>query len=295
MTIVAANGIQIAYDVFGESSSPPLVLVMGLGGQMILWDVEFCEQLAEKGHFVIRFDNRDVGLSTKFEEAGIPDVMAAMIASMQGEPVESSYSLDDMADDAAGLLDALNIDKAHICGVSMGGMIAQVFAYRNPSRILSLTSIMSNTGNPELPQGKPEALMVVTTPAPEEREAFIEYGIKFWQTIGSPGFPFDEERVRKMSAESYDRSYYPQGMARQFMAILAHGDRRSSLGSVTVPTLVIHGADDPLVPVEGGKDTAAAVPGAELFIIEGMGHDLPRGAWPQIVDAISNHSKKANS
>lgn len=290
MPNVTANGIQIEYDTFGANSSPALLLIMGAGGQMIFWDFEFCELLAKRGHFVIRFDNRDVGLSTKFEKAGIPDMMAAM----KGKPVCSAYSLEDMADDAVGLLDALGIEKAHICGASMGGMIAQVISYRYPERVLSLTSIMSSTGNPELPQIKPDVLAAVFKPVPEEREAYIEHNVNLWRTLWSPGFPFDEKRSRKILAESYDRSYYSQGMARQSAAVLAHGYRRSSIASIKVPTLVIHGDKDPLMSVEGGKETAQLIPGAKLLIIEGMGHDMPKEAWSKIIDAISNHTMQAN-
>ena len=285
-----ANNIQIEYDTFGKSSSPALLLIMGLGGQMIFWDEEFCKQLAGSGFFVIRYDNRDIGLSTKFEAKGVPDVMAAITASMQGKPISAPYSLDDMANDAAGLLDALSIKKAHICGASMGGMIAQTFAYKHPSRILTLTSIMSSTGNPQLPPGKPEAMAALTTPAPRDRDEYIEQGIKTWKIIGSPGFPFDEKRIRKLSAEAFDRSFYPQGMARQLVAILAHGNRKSRLSSINVPTLVIHGDSDPLVPVEAGKDTADAIKGAKLLIIKGMGHDFARGTWPEIIGAIHQHA-----
>ena len=293
MPKATANGIQLEYETFGDKSAQPLLLIMGLAAQMILWDDEFCDKLAAKGHYVIRFDNRDIGLSTKIDEAGMPDVITAMAASMQGETVEAAYSLDDMADDTAGLLDALNIDKAHICGASMGGMIAQTIAIRHPERVSSLVSIMSSTGAPDLPQAEPEVMAVLLTPPPPEREANIEHGISVWRTIGSPGFPFDEERVRGRMTRSYDRCFCPEGVARQLMAIIAHGDRTPGLKSVTAPTLVIHGKDDPLVPVECGKATAAAVPGADILIIDGMGHDLPVGAWPQIIDAITDHAKGA--
>jgi pimeloyl-ACP methyl ester carboxylesterase len=294
MPNVTANGIQIEYDTFGDSSFPALLLIAGNGAQMIFWDVEFCELLAETGRFVIRFDNRDSGLSTKFDEAGIPDIMATIKAAMEGKTVESAYSLDDMADDSVGLLDALGIEKAHICGVSMGGMIAQVISYRHPKHVLSLTSIMSSTGNPDLPQGNPDAIAAVVAPAPEEREAYVEHNVNIWRRIWSPGFPFEEKRARTFIEKSYDRSYYPQGMARQNTAILASGDRRPLLTSIKIPTLVIHGADDPLIPVEGGKDTARVIPGASLLIINGMGHDMPKGVWAEIVDAISNHTVQAN-
>jgi pimeloyl-ACP methyl ester carboxylesterase len=295
MASVSANGIQIEYDTFGDSSASPLLLIMGLGAQMILWDEEFCEQLAAKGHYVIRFDNRDVGLSTKFDEAGLPNVMEAMSAIMSGEEISSPYSLNDMADDAVGLLDALNIDKAHICGASMGGMIAQTVAIRHPDRVLSLTSIMSSTGDPSLPQGTPDAMAVLLTPAPQEREACIEHSIKVWRTIAGPGFPLDEERIRNRTALAFDRCFNPAGVARQLIAVMAHGDRTAALDSVTAPTLVIHGADDPLVPVECGKATAEAISGADILIIDGMGHDLPLGAWPQIVDAITANAGKSGA
>ncbi len=295
MTKANANGIQLEYDTFGKSSSKPLLLIMGLAAQMIMWDEEFCERLAAKGHYVIRFDNRDVGLSTKFDKAGLPDVMAAIAASMQGKKIDAPYTINDMADDSVGLLDALGIDKAHICGASMGGMIAQTIAFRHPARVLSLTSIMSSTGARDLPQAKPDVMALLLTPAPVNREANIEHGVKVWRAISGPGFPFDEEYMRKKMALSYDRCFCPQGVMRQLTAILAHGDRTPSLKSITTPTLVIHGADDPLVPVECGKATAAAVPGAKLLIIKGMGHSLPTEAWPQIVDAITTLTKKAGA
>ena len=289
MPHATANGIQIEYDTFGDASSPALLLVMGAGGQMILWEAGFCEGLAKKGLFVIRFDNRDCGLSTKFEEAGIPDMMAAM----EGKPIRTAYSLEDMADDAVGLLDALGIGKAHICGASMGGMIAQVIAYRYPERVLTLTSIMSSTGNPELPQMKPEVLAAVFKPIPEERQAFIEHNVNLWRMLWSPGFPFDEERLRSVIAATYDRSYYPQGMVRQSAAVLVHGYRRSEIASIAAPTLVIHGDGDPLMSVEGGKETAQLIEGAKLRIIAGMGHDMPKETWPILVDAISDHIAQA--
>ena len=294
MPNVSANGIQIEYETFGNDSYPPLLLIMGVGCQMILWPDEFCDMLANRGHYVIRFDNRDAGLSSKFEEAGVPDIMEVMSSVLQGEEVETPYTLDDMADDTIGLLDSLNIETAHVCGLSMGGMIAQVVAYRYPARVLSLLSIMSTTGNPELPQGTPEALAVLFDPVPADREANIEYNVKVQQTIGSPGFPFDEDWMRDLAARCYDRCFCPQGTVRQTAAIFAHGNRKPSLAGITAPTLVIHGSEDPLLPVEGGKDTKESIPGAELLIIDGMGHDLPREVWPQLVDAIAAHTQKAS-
>jgi pimeloyl-ACP methyl ester carboxylesterase len=293
MAKVDANGIQIEYETFGESNSRPLLLIMGFAGQLIFWDEKLCEQLAQQGHYVIRFDNRDVGLSAKIEEAGVPDVMKAIEAMMLGETVAPPYTIEDMAEDTVGLLDALGIEKAHICGISMGGMIGQTIAINYPQRILSLISIYSRMGDPEDPQPKPEAFEVLITPLPEERKESIEHAVKAFRVIAGPGFSFDEEWHRKIVAQAYDRAHYPQGLARQLVAILAQKNRKPALSSVSVPTLVIHGADDPLVQVECGKNTAATIPNAELLIIDGMGHDLPHaGAWPQIIDAIVDHTHK---
>jgi pimeloyl-ACP methyl ester carboxylesterase len=288
MPNTTANGIQIEYETFGEMPSPPLLLIMGLSAQMMGWEEEFCKRLVEKGLFVIRFDNRDVGLSTKFDEAGTPDIVAAM----QGQEFQAAYSLDDMADDAVGLLDALGIEKAHICGVSMGAMITQVIGYRHPSRVLSLIPIMGTTGNPALPRAKPEAWEMLITPNPAEREAYIEYSVIMWKVFWG-SLHFDEDIVRMRAALSYDRAFYPQGIPRQHAAIISNGDRKSRLASITAPTLVIHGSEDPLLPVEHGKDTAEAIPDAEMLIIDGMGHCLPKVVWTQIVDAIANHTNKA--
>jgi len=290
-----ANNIEIEYDTFGDPSSKPLLLVMGLGAQMIAYLEELCMMLVDKGFYVIRFDNRDVGLSTKFEEAGVPNIMKEIMAFQRGETISPPYTIEDMADDAVGLLDALNIEKAHICGASMGGMIVQTIAFRHPTRVLSLTSIMSTTGNPNLPQPKPEAMQVLLKPAPTEREAYIEESVKRRRILYGAGFPYHEDKARELAAALYDRLFYPQGMARQLVAILANGNRKPKLGSIKVPTLVIHGSDDPLVPVEGGKETAESIPGAELIIIEGMGHSLPPEAWPQIVDAIAKNANKVNN
>ena len=293
MLQVNANNIQIEYDTFANSSSKPILLITGLGGQMIDWDEDFCEQLVNQGFYVIRFDNGDVGLSTKFDEAGVPDVTTVINAVQAGETVETSYSLEDMADDAIGLLDALHVDKAHICGASMGAYISQIVAFRHPTRVLSLTSIMGSTGNPDLPPPKPEARRALLIRMPTEREAYIEHSLKDWRILYGSGFPFDKEQWRTDIANEYDRGFYPQGSIRQLVAIRANGNRKSKLASITVPTLVIHGAEDPFVPVEGGKDTAEVIPGAHLLIIEGMGHSLPPEMWPQIVEAITDNAKKA--
>ncbi|HEY8120336.1 MAG TPA: alpha/beta fold hydrolase [Myxococcota bacterium] len=288
-----ANGIQLEYDSFGRASDTPLLLIMGLGAQMVLWDEEFCELLARHGHYVVRFDNRDVGLSTKFDSAGVPNIVALMQpgADRSGVP----YTLDDMADDAAGLLDALRIERAHIVGASMGGMIAQTVAYRHAPKTRSLVSIMSSTGNPALPPAKPEAMAVLLTPRPLDRASNVEASVQAARVIGSPGYPADEARVRERAGMMFDRAFTPLGTARQMAAIFAHGNRVPRLGAVTAPTLVIHGVADPLVPIEGGRDTAKAIPGAQLLEIEGMGHDLPPGLWTRIADAIAAHTQKAEA
>ena len=294
MAKVDSNGIQIEYETFGEPDSPALLLIIGLGGQLTGWDEKLCRQLAQQGHHVIRFDNRDAGLSSKIEQAGVPDILQTIQAQMKGERINPPYTIEVMAADAIGLLDALDIEKAHICGMSMGGMIAQTIALNYTERVLSLISIYSRTGDPEEPQSKPEAMEFLITPPPEERDAYIEFRVKLFNTISGSGFPYDQEWLLKHVTQSYERSYCPQGAARQLVAILAQKNRKPALTSLSTPTLVIHGADDPLVRVECGRNTAAVIPGAELMIIEGMGHDLPHGgAWPQIIDAIVDHTHKA--
>jgi len=295
MPRASTNGIELEYETFGRASDRPLLLVMGLGAQMILWDEAFCGLLAGSGFHVIRFDNRDVGLSTKLDAAGAPNVFEAFASAAQGKPITAPYTLSDMAADAAGLLDALDLETAHVVGASMGGMIAQTLAIEHAPRLRSLTSIMSSTGNPALPGPDPAAMGALTTPAPTERAAAIEHGVKVWRTIGSPGFPFDEAAVRDRAARSFDRGVSAAGFARQLVAILASGNRKPALGAVRTPSLVIHGAADPLVPLAGGRDTAEAIPGAELLVLEGMGHDLPKPLWPTFVDAIAKHAERAES
>ena len=288
-----ANGIQLEYDSFGRASDAPLLLIMGLGAQMVLWDEEFCEALAQRGHFVVRFDNRDVGLSTKFDHAGVPDM--AKIMARGGDRTSAPYTLDDMADDAAGLLDALRIESAHVVGASMGGMIAQTVAYRHAPKARSLVSIMSSTGNPALPQAKPEAMAVLMTPRPLDRASNVEAAVAASKVIGSPAYPADEARLRERAGKMYDRAFTPLGTVRQMAAIMAHGNRAPRLAGVKAPTLVIHGLADALVPVEGGRDTAKSIPGSQLLEIEGMGHDLPQPLFVRIADAIAAHTKKADA
>jgi pimeloyl-ACP methyl ester carboxylesterase len=248
--------------------------------------------LAERGHRVIRFDNRDVGRSTKLDALGVPNVMEAMGALASGKTIAGPYLLSDMARDTIGLMDALGIEEAHVVGASMGGMIVQTMAIEHPKRLRSMTSIMSSTGSPDLPLGKPEAMALLVRPPVTERSAYIDQAVEVWRVIGSPGFPLDEQRVRARAAAHFDRGYHPPGVARQLVGVVASGDRTAFLGKVSTPSLVIHGVDDPLVPVEAGKATAAAIPSADLLLIEGMGHDMPPETWPRIVEAISELTAK---
>ena len=285
-----ANGIEIAYEVIGDAKAPPMLLIMGLGAQMVLWEDGLCRMLVERGHRVIRFDNRDVGKSTHFHEAGLPDIASIMTAAFTGQALSAPYELSDMARDCVGLLDVLGIERADIVGASMGGMIAQTLAIEHPSRVRTMTSIMSTTGNPALPPPNAEAISFLISPMPMDREGAIEYGVKMFRVIGSPAFPFEEERIRRLAALQYDRGVDPAGVMRQLAAIVASGNRAEKLRSVTAPTLVIHGDADPLVPLEGGAETAGMIPGARLETVEGMGHDLPMSLWPRLTDCISSHA-----
>jgi pimeloyl-ACP methyl ester carboxylesterase len=278
--------VELVYDTFGDPSSPPMLLIMGLGAQMIRWDDAFCKAIASQGRWVIRFDNRDVGLSTKFDEAGIPNVMSLI----QGQKTDVPYKLKDMADDAVGLLDKLGIEAADVVGVSMGGMIAQTMAIHYPERVRTLTSIMSSTGNPDLPQSTPDAMEVLLAPPVSNRNDYITSQLKAAKVLHGPVYPLNEEYVRNYAEQSYDRCYHPQGLPRQLGAILASGSRNEALANVKIPTLVIHGKVDPLVPVEGGKDTAKSIPDAKLLLIDGMGHSFPTEAVPQILQAILQHT-----
>lgn len=288
MPTATANGITLFYDTFGAKTDPALLLVMGLGAQMTMWDESFCDGLASRGLYVIRFDNRDVGLSSKVEGGPAPDIAKAMA----GDTSSASYLLADMADDAVGLLDALGIAKAHIVGASMGGMIVQAMAIKHPDRILTMTSIMSTTGNREVGQAKPEAMAALMAPPATSREEAIERGVTTWKTIGGT-YPLDEPALRERTAAAFDRSFYPIGIARQMLAVVASGDRTEALRQVRIPTLVIHGEADPLVTLSGGQATAAAIPGAELLVVPGMGHDMPPQVQPQLIDAIVANTRKA--
>lgn len=284
-----ANDIDIEYDTFGEAASPALLLIMGLGMQMVAWPKELCLMLAARGFQVIRFDNRDVGLSSMIESGPVPDVFAAL----RGDTSSASYTLDDMADDAAALLTALDIPAAHVVGASMGGMIAQTLAIRHPARVLSLTSIMSTTGDPAVGQPTPEAMAVLFEPPPTDRKEAADRGVRIFSVIGSRGDLFDEEHVREVAGVSWDRNRSYDGLYRQLLAIAASGDRTERLRRLSVPALVIHGEIDPLVTPSGGAATAAAIDGARLLTLPRMGHDLPRPLWPQLVDAIADIAKQA--
>src|SRR4051794_32707783 len=275
--------LELAYETFGERSNPPLVLVMGLATQMIGWPDEFCQGLAERGLFVVRFDNRDIGLSTHLDERGAPDIMAILGGDRSNVP----YALADLADDTVRLLDHLGIDSAHVVGASMGGMIAQLVAVRHPDRVRSLTSIMSTTGDPAVGAPSQAAMGVLLAPPATDRESAIARAVDTYRVIGSPGFEFDEQALRAGAGLPSARRYTPAGVARQLAAILTTPDRTADLGAVQVPALVIHGEHDSLVNVSGGRATAAAIPGADLMVVDGMGHDPPRALWPQIIDGIS--------
>ncbi|MFD8019460.1 alpha/beta hydrolase [Streptomyces lavendulae] len=288
---VGPSKIEIAYERFGDPHDPAVLLVMGIALQMLGWPEGFCAELASRGVQVIRFDNRDVGLSSHFPDAPVPDVRAALA----GDLSSASYTLSDMAADSVGLLDALDIDGAHVVGLSMGGAIAQTMALEHPDRVRSLTSLMSTTGDLSVGRPKPEALGALAAPVATAREEVVERMVRTVRVLGSPGFPFDEAAVRDRAARSYDRSHDPLGVARQAVASIAAGDRTERLRALTVPTLVIHGADDPMCDVSGGRATADAVPGAEFVTFEGMGHDLPRALWPEIASLITGLVRRAEA
>jgi pimeloyl-ACP methyl ester carboxylesterase len=280
--------LELVYETIGDPSDTALLLVMGLGMQLIHWDREFCEALAERGFHVIRFDNRDAGLSTKID-APVPNVMRAMA----GLRIRAPYLLSDMADDSFGLLDHLGIDRAHVAGVSMGGMIAQTMAIRRPERVLSLGSMLSTPGDRRVGTPKLRVWSVLMRRAPASRDAYIEYFVRVFRMIGSPGYPVDEKRLREQAAATYDRCHHPAGTARQLGAVLASGSRTAALRRLDVPTVVIHGRNDPLVPFRAGVATARAIPGAELLAFPGMGHDLPRELWQPFTDALTKNAERA--
>lgn len=290
-----ANGIALCYEEFGESTSPTILLIAGLGTQMIRWPVRFCRRLSRKGYRVIRFDNRDSGCSTHLTNHPAPRFGALVAAVAAGEPIGVPYTLHDMADDAIGLLDGLGIDRAHLVGRSMGGMIAQIAACKYPGRVLTLTSIMSSTGNPALPSAPQDVMHGLMRPAPnplEDQAGFLEHSLGFALRIAGPGFPFDAQAHRTLILEETRRAYDPGGFRRQVAAVAATGDLRPLLAGMTIPSLVVHGTDDALIPDACGRDTAASIAGAELMLIPGMGHELPPALDGMIIEAIDRTARR---
>lgn len=293
MPIAPANGIDICYESFGDASNPAIILINGLGGQLLSWDAAFCELLASKGHRVVRFDNRDVGHTTWFDDHPF-DFNAGFAAFRKNEPVSAPYTLSDMAADTIGLIDHLGIARAHVAGASMGGMIAQTVAIDHPERVASLCSIMSTTGDRDVGHSTQEANAVLLTSPPKTREDAVSQAIAANRVIGSPAY-FDAERVAELAGAAFDRAFHPVAAARQLLAIWNSGSRTEQLRRLNVPTLVIHGEVDPLIGPDGGHRTAEVVPGAELLIVEGMGHDLPPALWPEIAEAMTKLVARAEA
>jgi pimeloyl-ACP methyl ester carboxylesterase len=288
--LAPVNGIEIAYQEIGDPSGEPLLLIMGLGTQMLAWDEEFCALLAERGFRVVRFDNRDIGRSTMLDAAGVPRRADLFL----GRRATASYLLSDMAADTAGLMDHLGIESAHVVGVSMGGMIGQTLAIERPERVRSLVSMMSTTGSRRVGTPTMKAFALLFAQAPHSREGYVEQVVKTFKVIGSPGFPMDEDRLRKVAGEMYDRSHRPAGVLRQIHAISASGNRTEALRRLQLPVTVLHGTRDQLIRPSGGRATARAIPGARLRLIEGMGHDLPRELWPTFVEEIAANAARAD-
>jgi pimeloyl-ACP methyl ester carboxylesterase len=289
------NGVELCYEIFGRPDAEPMLLIMGLGAQMILWDDEFCQQLASRGFRVIRFDNRDIGKSSKLTGSKPLRPLELLKLRFLKIPIEAPYRLRDMAEDTVGLMDALGINSAHLVGASMGGMIAQEIAILFPQRVRSLVSIMSTTGNPKVPPPTREASAMLMAPPPTTREEFFARFAQTWKVLRVGHFPLDEAKDRERAERIFARGLNPAGVGRQLRAILASGSRKERLRAVKAPTLVIHGTVDPLVRPEGGKDTAASIPGAKLMMVDGMGHAIPIPMWPQIIDAIDQHAHAAKA
>jgi pimeloyl-ACP methyl ester carboxylesterase len=295
MPRVRTNGIEIEYETSGPPDGPVLLMIHGLGAQLVRWPRALCDGLMQAGFRIVVFDNRDVGLSTHMPDDAVPDFAAIDAARREGRPIEIPYTLSDMAADTAGLLDALGIEAAHIFGVSLGGMIAQLLAIEHPSRVLSLAIMMSQTGNPDLPPSDPVAMAILSKPAPDpavDREAYIAGQVEMNRAIGSPGYCTPEAELRGFAEAAADRAYNPLGSARQLAASRAAPDRRKALQGLAVPTVVIHGADDILVPVEGGEDIARNIQGSWLLKIRGMGHDLPQQLFPLFIANIHANAER---
>jgi pimeloyl-ACP methyl ester carboxylesterase len=286
-----ANGVELEFETVGDPAGRPLLLVQGLGAQLISVEDGLCQELASRGFLVVRYDNRDAGLSTWFDDAR-PVNLAAIWG---GDHSSLAYTLEDMADDAAAVLDAAGVPAAHVAGISLGGMIAQLLATRHPARVRSLASIMSTTGDRAVGRPTGEAASVLVSSMPGDRDGFIERTVANAKAVGSgTAFPFDAEAVRQGAARSFDRAYHPKGTGRQFAAILAAGDRTGALGQVRVPTLVLHGEEDQVIGVSGGEATAGAIPGARLLRVPGLGHELPPGFWPTLADALVENADRAD-
>jgi pimeloyl-ACP methyl ester carboxylesterase len=292
MPRVVSNGIELEYDTFGSPAGRPLLLIMGLSAQMILWEEEFCGLLADRGHFVVRFDNRDIGLSSKSDAGGTPNIPLLFAKSQLGMKVSTPYTLSDMALDTIGLLDALGLRSAHICGASMGARIAHLIAIQHRTRIRSLTSIMSGTGNPKLPPPRPKVAAMLARSPVYERSQVIESAVEMQKLVS--GGEVDEPALRAMMTRAYDRCHHPAGMVRQLAAMLVEPSRVEELRKLSIPALVVHGKDDPLAPVEGALDTHACIAGSKLLLLERMGHELPRVHWTRIIDAISELTQHAD-
>ncbi|WJG10211.1 alpha/beta hydrolase [Aliiglaciecola sp. LCG003] len=293
--IAEINGISICYETFGEPHQPALLLIMGLATQMIHWDDNFCQLLAEQGFRVIRFDNRDIGKSSHLKGAQAPSLTSVLANQWFGKKLKAPYTLDTMAEDAIALMDHLKIEKFHVVGVSMGGMIAQCIAIKQPNRTMSLTSIMSTTGNQSLPKPKKSVMLKVMQPPPKEHDAYIKYALGLWKLLHGQRFPFYQERMTKLLERAKERSFYPAGVWRQTCAILASEDRTKALQKLHLPTLVMHGDADPLVPVECGKATAEAINNAHLRVFPGMGHTLPEELWQQMIKEILDVVARADA
>jgi pimeloyl-ACP methyl ester carboxylesterase len=287
---VRANGVTIAYETFGRSGDPPLVLVMGLATQMIVWDDDFCAALAAQGRFVVRFDNRDIGLSDRLPDARIPGRGELLLSILRRNVKNPPYTLRDMAGDTLGLMDALGLDRVDLVGISMGGAIGQEIAIEAPERLRTLTLIMAASGNPKLPLPKPRGLRALLRTAPSDREGYLKAYVDTWRALAGKDYPIDPERTLEQGRLSYERGPSPAGAVRQLLAIVASGNRVPKLAEVRTPTLIIHGTDDPLVRVESAADLARAIPGARVELIDGMGHTLPRAVWPRVLAALERHA-----
>jgi pimeloyl-ACP methyl ester carboxylesterase len=285
------NGVELEYETVGDPAGRPLLLVQGLGAQLISVEDGLCQELASRGFLVIRYDNRDAGLSTWFDDAR-PVNLAAVWG---GDHSTLAYTLEDMADDAVAVLDAAGAEAAHVAGISLGGMIAQLLATRYPARVRSLASIMSTTGDRAVGQPTAEAASVLMSSMPGDRERYIDQAVANTRAISSgTAYPFDEDAVRRGAARGFDRAYHPKGTGRQFAAILAAGDRAAALGQIRVPTVVVHGEQDQIIGLSGGEATAAAIPGAHLLRVPGLGHELPPGFWPVLADALVEVADRAD-